>query len=42
MLHFVATGGYSLEAYDKFKRIVRDARRHLAADAIPSTRTGTG
>ncbi|MGZ3172825.1 MAG: ligase-associated DNA damage response DEXH box helicase [Croceibacterium sp.] len=25
VLHFVATGGYSLEAYDKFKRIVRDA-----------------
>ena len=24
VLHFVATGGYSLEAYDKFKRIVRD------------------
>src|SRR4029079_11092944 len=25
VLHFVATGGYALEAYDKFKRIVRDA-----------------
>ncbi len=25
MLHFVATGGYALEAYDKFRRIVRDA-----------------
>jgi len=25
VLHFVATGGYSLEAYDRFKRIVRDA-----------------
>jgi ATP-dependent Lhr-like helicase len=24
VLHFVATGGYALEAYDKFKRIVRD------------------
>jgi ATP-dependent helicase Lhr and Lhr-like helicase len=24
VLHFVATGGYSLAAYDKFKRIVRD------------------
>jgi len=24
VLHFVATGGYSLEAYDRFKRIVRD------------------
>ncbi len=24
VLHFVATGGYSLQAYDKFKRIVRD------------------
>ncbi|MGI8942905.1 MAG: ligase-associated DNA damage response DEXH box helicase, partial [Qipengyuania sp.] len=26
VLHFVATGGYSLEAYDKFKRIVRDSK----------------
>ena len=25
VLHFVATGGYALEAYDKFRRIVRDA-----------------
>jgi ATP-dependent Lhr-like helicase len=25
VLHFVATGGYALEAYDKFKRIVRSA-----------------
>jgi ATP-dependent helicase Lhr and Lhr-like helicase len=25
VLHFVATGGYALEAYDKFKRIVRGA-----------------
>jgi ATP-dependent Lhr-like helicase len=25
VLHFVATGGYSLEAYDRFKRIVRDS-----------------
>ena len=24
VLHFVATGGYALEAYDKFRRIVRD------------------
>lgn len=24
MLHFVATGGYALEAYDRFRRIVRD------------------
>jgi len=24
VLHFVATGGYALEAYDKFKRIVRE------------------
>ena len=24
VLHFVATGGYALEAYDKFKRITRD------------------
>ena len=24
MLEFVATGGYALKAYDKFKRIVRD------------------
>jgi len=24
VLHFVATGGYALEAYDKFKRIMRD------------------
>ena len=24
VLHFVATGGYSLEAYDRFKRIVRE------------------
>jgi ATP-dependent Lhr-like helicase len=24
VLHFVATGGYALEAYDKFKRIARD------------------
>lgn len=26
LLHFVATGGYALEAYDKFRRIVRDAK----------------
>jgi ATP-dependent Lhr-like helicase len=25
VLHFVATGGYALEAYDKFRRIVRDS-----------------
>ncbi|MGX7893957.1 ligase-associated DNA damage response DEXH box helicase [Tsuneonella sp. HG222] len=27
VLHFVATGGYALEAYDKFRRIVRDPTR---------------
>ena len=33
VLDFVATGGYALEAYDKFKRIVaRGKRRHVAAD----------
>ncbi|WP_336979326.1 ligase-associated DNA damage response DEXH box helicase [Altererythrobacter fulvus] len=26
VLHFVATGGYALEAYDKFRRIVRDPK----------------
>ena len=32
VLTFVATGGYALKAYDKFKRIVRDAGRDLAPD----------
>ena len=28
--NFIATGGYALKAYDKFRRLVREARRPLA------------
>ena len=31
VLDFIATGGYALRAYDRFRRIVRDPDRHLAA-----------
>ena len=35
MLAFIESGGYALRAYDRFKRLTRDAGRHLAGHAIP-------
>ena len=42
VLEFVATGGYSLRAYDKFKRIVRDDGRNLAPGASLNSRSAIG
>jgi ATP-dependent Lhr-like helicase len=42
VLTFVATGGYALKAYDKFKRIVRDRDGTWRLDAPRARPSGTG
>ena len=42
MLDFIATGGYALQAYDRFRRLVRDPERHVARHPSASSPPSTG
>ena len=39
---FIATGGYALRAYDKFKRLTRERRRHCGASPTRASSSSTG